>query len=83
VISHFYKTLKDEASDCLCVKLTCFCYAWPIICFVYTTWAIGHFYDKTKVSSYLKAFFAYISGMLTYGAAVVLLGNLFDLLRGG
>jgi hypothetical protein len=54
-----------------------------IICFVYTTWAIGHFYDKTKVSSYLKAFFAYISGMLTYGAAVVLLGNLFDLLRGG
>jgi hypothetical protein len=48
--------------------------------FVYTTWAVGQFYDKRKVSSYFKAFFAYIFGMLTFALAVIIVGTLTDLI---
>lgn len=51
-----------------------------IIGFIYTTWAIGQFYDKRKTSSYIKAFFAYILGMLTFALAVIIIGTLTDLI---
>ncbi|MGL5113653.1 MAG: DUF3667 domain-containing protein [Flavobacterium sp.] len=47
---------------------------------IYTTWAVGQFYDKTKISSYFKAFFAYIFGMLTFALAVIIVGALTDLI---
>jgi len=31
---------------------------------IYTIWAIGQFFDKKKASSYIKAFFSYMLGML-------------------
>lgn len=36
-----------------------------VIGLAYTTWAIGHFFDKKKTISYLKAFVSYMLGMIT------------------
>ncbi len=51
-----------------------------IVGFVYTTWAVGHFFGKDKISNYLKAFFAYLLGMLTFTFAAFLLGALIDII---
>ncbi|POY39303.1 hypothetical protein C3K47_02055 [Solitalea longa] len=51
-----------------------------IVGFVYTTWAIGQFYEKGKIINYVKAFFAYILGMLTFTLSAILLGILIDLI---
>jgi len=51
-----------------------------IVGFVYTTWAVGHFFGKDKISNYLKAFFAYLLGMLTFTSAAFLLGALIDII---
>jgi hypothetical protein len=50
-----------------------------IVGFVYTTWAIGQFYEKGKVVNYVKAFFAYILGMLTFSLAAIITGMLTDI----
>ncbi|OXB23100.1 hypothetical protein B0A80_13020 [Flavobacterium tructae] len=50
-----------------------------IAAFMYSTWAIGQFYDRGKVSSYVKAFLAYIFGMMTFSLAILLVGTLIDL----
>ncbi len=50
-----------------------------IVGFVYTTWAIGQFFGKDKIVNYLKAFSAYILGMLTFTLSAILLGTLIDL----
>jgi hypothetical protein len=44
----------------------------------YCTWAIGHFFDKTRVASYFKALGAYILGMATFSLFVFALGMLVD-----
>ena len=48
--------------------------------FIYTTWAIGQFYDKGKVINYVKAFFAYILGMLTFTLIAIIVGTIIDLI---
>ncbi|OHT43891.1 DUF3667 domain-containing protein [Flavobacterium tructae] len=50
-----------------------------IAAFLYATWAIGQFYDRGKASSYVKAFLAYIFGMMTFSLAILLVGTLIDL----
>ncbi|WP_264524252.1 DUF3667 domain-containing protein [Flavobacterium sp. N502536] len=50
-----------------------------IAAFIYFTWAIGNFYDRGKASSYIKAFFAYILGMITFSLAIMIVGTLIDL----
>ena len=44
----------------------------------YCCWAIGSFFDKMSVSSYLKAFGAYLLGMVTFSISVFALGFLVD-----
>lgn len=46
--------------------------------FVYTTWAIGQFFDKSKLINFVKAFFAYILGMISMYSILILIGNLID-----
>lgn len=48
---------------------------------IYMTWAIGQFFDKQKVLSYLKAFFAYLLGMLSFFIVIMLIGVSADLMR--
>jgi len=47
---------------------------------VYITWAIGQFYDKGRAGSYLKAFFAYILGTLSFSLTAVAIGILTDII---
>lgn len=44
-----------------------------ILSVIYCSWAIGQFFDKSRFSSYLKAFGAYLLGMISY---YILLGIL-------
>jgi hypothetical protein len=51
-----------------------------IISFAYPTWAIGQFFDKSKVSSYVKAFFAYTLGYLFFEFSIIIVGLTVDLI---
>lgn len=51
-----------------------------IVSFVYTTWAIGQFYGKGKIVNYVKAFFSYFLGMLTFTLTAIAIGILIDLI---
>ncbi|EJL68508.1 DUF3667 domain-containing protein [Chryseobacterium populi] len=51
-----------------------------IIVFIYFSWAVGQFFDKTKVASYTKALVSYLLGMITFGLSVGFLGVLADLI---
>jgi len=51
-----------------------------IVGFVYTTWAIGEFYEKGKVINYVKAFFAYILGMITFSLTAIIIGIVTDII---
>lgn len=46
--------------------------------FIYTTWAIGQFFDRKKILGYVKAFFAYMLGVFTFSLCVVVIGQTFD-----
>ena len=53
-----------------------------ILFIVYSTWAIGQFFDGKKFMSYLKAFFSYVLGLITFSLGIVLIGHLIDLMGG-
>lgn len=46
---------------------------------LYMAWAIGQFFGK-KIWNYIKAFFAYMLGLITFSIVVMLIGSLIDLL---
>jgi len=46
---------------------------------LYISWAIGQFFDKKKWFNYLKAFLAYILGMITFTLLAILVGYIIDL----
>lgn len=48
--------------------------------FVYCTWAIAQFFDKTKAVNYVKAFAGYILGTLSFMLTALLLGSSIDLI---
>lgn len=50
------------------------------IVFIYFSWAVGQFFDKTKFASYAKALVSYILGMLTFGISIMILGILSELI---
>ena len=49
--------------------------------FVYTTWAIAQFYDKKKISSYVKSFFAYVLGTVLFYVLLIIVGLLADYVK--
>jgi len=49
-----------------------------IVGVAYTTWAIGLFYGKKKVINYVKGFFAYILGMISFSLVAVIIGAIID-----
>lgn len=51
-----------------------------VVGFIYLTWAIGQFYGKEKFINYVKAFFAYILGMVTFALLAILIGTIIDLI---
>ena len=53
-----------------------------LIALIYTSWAIGQFFDKNKKVNYLKAFLSYLLGMITFFLGAIILGMGFDLIKG-
>jgi len=51
-----------------------------MVCLVYTIWAMGQFFDKSKISAYLKSLLAYFLGMISFGIIAILIGVTVDLL---
>lgn len=51
-----------------------------IVAFVYTTYAVGQFFDKKKPINYFKAFIAYIAGMITFSMTAIAIGAIVDLI---
>lgn len=51
-----------------------------IVFFLYIVWAIGQFFDKTKLWNYGKALIAYMVGFIFFTIVVLLLGRGIDLL---
>ncbi len=51
-----------------------------VIAFIYPTWAIGQFFDESKISSYIKALLAYILGYLLFQIAIIVVGLTCDLI---
>ena len=49
--------------------------------FLYISWAIGQFFGKKNKVNYIKAFLAYLLGMITFSLAAVALGFLIDLIK--
>ncbi len=47
--------------------------------FIYTSFAIGQFFDQNKASSYVKAFFAYMMGFITFSLVAIIIGVLLDI----
>lgn len=54
-----------------------------IIAFAYPTWAIGQFFNRTKLISYIKAFFAYLLGYFFFQIAIIIIGLTTDLIIKG
>jgi hypothetical protein len=52
-----------------------------LISIAYPTWAIGHFFDKTKIFSYVKAFFAYCLGYLLFYFIIIIVGLIVDIIK--
>ncbi len=48
--------------------------------FVYTTWAIGQFFEKGKVVTYVKASIVYILGLPSFLLTAIIIGRTIDLI---
>lgn len=51
-----------------------------ILAILYSSWAIGQFFDRKKFVNYPKAFGAYLLGMITFLIATIAIGNLIDVI---
>jgi hypothetical protein len=51
-----------------------------IISLLYSSWAIGQFFDKRKKINYVKSFFAYLLGFFSFNLAALALGAFIDLI---
>ena len=52
-----------------------------VIAFIYSAWAIGQFFGKNKFLNYIKSFFAYLLGFLTFTLSALLLGLIIDFIN--
>jgi len=51
-----------------------------ILTFAYSTWAIGQFFDRARMASYIKAFFAYLLGNILWILAIIIIGVAADII---
>jgi hypothetical protein len=51
-----------------------------IMGFIYFVWAVGQFFNRKKVASYLKTFFAYILGGITFVTIIIIVGIIIELI---
>ncbi|MCO5275854.1 MAG: DUF3667 domain-containing protein [Flavobacteriales bacterium] len=65
------------AQELLSINLVMF---GSVVVLAYITWAVGQFYGQGKLLNYLKAFLAYILGMISFAIAITLVGIGVDLI---
>ncbi len=53
-----------------------------VVGFVYTTYAVGQFFDKRNPISYFKAFIAYVIGMISFSLTAIGIGMMIDWIMG-
>lgn len=51
-----------------------------VILMIYLSWAIGQFFGQKKVFNYVKAFIAYLLGMISFMLVIMLIGFIVDAL---
>jgi len=51
-----------------------------VLTLVYYSWAIGQFFDKSKLINYFKAFMVLILGFITYSIVILCIGITLDIL---
>ena len=54
--------------------------AGAITALIYTNYAVGQFFDKRKIMSYVKGFFAYLLGMISFSLTALAIGIIIDLI---
>lgn len=52
-----------------------------IVGLIYTTYAIGQFFDKRKILNYVKALISYLLGMIVFAFVLLSIGILIDLIK--
>ncbi|MFO7370964.1 MAG: DUF3667 domain-containing protein [Bacteroidales bacterium] len=52
-----------------------------LVGFIYTTYAIGQFFDKRKIANYVKALISYLLGMITFIFVLLSIVILIDLIK--
>lgn len=52
-----------------------------MVAFIYASWAIGRFFDKTVKTNYLKGFISYLLGMITFYIIAVAVGFCIDMIH--
>jgi len=52
-----------------------------ILAVIYVTYAIGQFYDRRKIFTYVKVFFAYILGTLVLSLSILIIGGILDKIK--
>lgn len=53
-----------------------------MVALVYTSWAIGRFFDRSRKMNYVKGIVSYILGMITFFLAAIFLGMGIDYIQG-
>jgi uncharacterized membrane protein AbrB (regulator of aidB expression) len=49
-----------------------------LIAIIYSSWAIGQFFDRKKLANYFKAFAAYVLGMFSCVFFAIAAGTIID-----
>jgi len=52
-----------------------------IIVLLYISWGIGQFFDKRKITNYLKGLLSYVLGMISFTLIALIIGFLMDLMN--
>ena len=52
-----------------------------VLVVIYTSWAIGQFFDKNRFLNYIKSLASYALGMMTFTFSALILGLVYDYLK--
>lgn len=52
-----------------------------LVGFIYTTYAVGQFFDKRKIANYIKALISYLIGLITFTIVAMAIGFSIDLIK--
>ena len=54
-------------------------YPASLLSMIYTIWAIGQFFDKKKIGSYIKATLSFVLGVFIFAIAITMIAIFIDI----